>query len=944
MNPLDSLRDHGQRIWFDNLQRSLIWNGTLHRMVTEGGVSGVLSNPSIFEAAIAESADYSPAIAALIADGLGAAEIYEQLAVEDLQWACDVLRPVYDDTDGRDGYCSLAVSPHLARDAMETIDEATRLWDTVGRDNLMVQIPGTQAGLSAVRELIAQGINVNVSLVFSVDRYRAAHDAYLEGVEDLVRAGGDPSSVASVVSVYVSRLDTIVDAHIDQRLTTADDAVKAKLEALRGRAATAVAKLTYQAYRDTVASERWMNLASQGARTQRLLWASTSAKDPAFHDVRYVEELLGAETVVAMTAATYDAFKDHGRTDDALVKGLADAEATIARLAEADLSIATVATTLEDEGVNEFISAYDGLMASIQGARTAIMDDAQPSMDLQLGAYEDAVDARIHRLDDQAFVRRLWGRDGTLFGEDDSVVENADASMGWLDTVEAMGEYVEHLVELQDELETAEVESVVLMGMGGSSLAPDVLARTFGQLDGSPELLILDSTVPAQIRAIEGEISPEESVFIVASKSGSTIEPRSLEAHFFEQIQSADRFVAITDPESVLEAEASMRDFFAIYSGDPEVGGRYGALSPFGMVPAAAMGLDVDELLDRAQLMVASCSAAVPAAHNPGVALGAALGELARSGRDKLTFVASGQMQSFGAWLEQLIAESTGKNGVGILPVDGEALGPPEVYGDDRVFAYIALEDDDDDVQSKVLDKLDALASAGHPVLTFVLSDPRDLMQEMFRWQVATAAAAHVLGVNPFDQPDVQISKDFANELLHGYVTEGHRPVVPDRTTIADDLGLTAWAKPGSEIAAGALADVLSAFLGRATRGDYVALQAFIEMSDEHDAALQHIRLAIRDQYRVATTVGFGPRYLHSTGQLHKGGPNTGHFIQLTADDPEDFEVPGRNYSFGVLKDAQQAGDFMALSARDRRVIQVHLGADPQAGLERLAEILIPSR
>ena len=941
MNPLQGLRAQGQSVWFDDIQRSLIWTGALHRMVTVDGLTGLTSNASIFEKAIAESSDYTAALAALVADGLDPSEAYEQLVVEDMQWACDVLRPVYYETEGRDGFCSLEVSPHLAHEPLETGEEASRLWELVGRENLMIQIPATQAGLTVIPDLIAQGINVNATLLFSVERYQAVHDAYLRGLEELIRAGGDPSTVASVASFFVGRIDALVDSALDDQLAEASSDRRATIESLRGQVGVATAKLAYRSYRQTLEGDRWRALAAEGAQPQRLLWASMRPKDPSFRDVRYVEALIGHDTVASLPSATYDAFRDHGVVAPTLTTDVAAAEATLAGLEAVDIPIAEVTETLEEEGVHAYVESYDRLMGAVQGARAAIMADAQPSMEMRLGSYESAVEACAHALDEDGFVRRLWGHDGSLFGRGVQA-DDAERFMGWLEIVDVMRDYADHLLHLQDRLEADETESVVVVGMGGSSLAAQVFAQTFGQLDGSPELLVLDSTVPAQIRALEGEITLEETLFIVASKSGTTEEAVAFDAYFFDQVKNPGNFAAITDPGTPLEESAIDLDYMTIFHGDEEIGGRYSALSPFGMVPAAAMGLDTEELLDRAQLMIGSCSPAVPVFENPGVYLGAAIGALAKAGRNKLTLVLSSTIRAFGAWLEQLLAESTGKEGRGVLPVDNEALGTPDKYGDDRLFVHIALEDDDDR-STEVYDKLDALHAAGHPVFTFTLSDPRDITQEMFRWQIATAAMGHVLAVNPFDQPNVQQSKDYTRSLLEAYEDQGAPPRVPDLVLLAEDEGLTVLTDAANAEAIGSPDSVqtaLRAHLGRIKPGDYVAFNAFIETTEDTEAALSRIRLSVRDHYRVATTVGFGPRFLHSTGQFHKGGPNNGVFFQLTCDDPEDLPVPGRAYSFSTLKAAQEAGDFMALAEGSRRLLRVHLGADVAAGLDTLARLL----
>lgn len=938
MNRIRALADHGQSIWYDFIQRDMIWTGTLHRMVAEDGLKGVTSNPSIFQKAIGGSAAYQPAVMAEVSRGEAAGDIFDQLAITDIQLACDVLRPVYDETEGADGFVSLEVSPYLADDTLGTIEEAQRLWDSVARENLMIKVPGTKAGVPAVEQLISDGVNVNVTLLFSVARYVEVAEAFIRGLQTFGASGGDVSRVSSVASFFVSRIDGKVDAALQARLQNASGEEKAKLEGLLGKVAIANAKNAYRSYQQLIAEDRWKALAAEGAHPQRLLWASTSTKNPDYRDVLYIEELIGPDTVNTVPAATYDAFQDHGEIRASLLEDIEGALATLKALEEADISLDAITETLEREGVDSFADAFDGLMSTVESRRAAMLGDALTQMEAKLGAYAEPIEDALGALTKTGFVRRLWERDGSLFG-DEAAAAHASQFMGWLDIPDVMLDQVQHLVELQEDLEDGEVEQVVLMGMGGSSLAPDVLRKTFGQLDGSPELLVLDSTVPAQVKAIEREVEQSENtVFITASKSGTTTEPLSFDSYFWDAVKDGDHFIAITDPGSKLEQDALERDFRAIYNGDPEVGGRYSALSPFGLVPAAAMGLDVIDLLERVDLMIGSCGPSVPPAHNAGVSLGVMIGELAEAGRDKLTFVLSPGIASFGGWLEQLIAESTGKHGKGIVPVDGEALGAPEVYGDDRVFVY--LEVDGEPVEGAD-EKLEALHAAGHPVIHIRLADRRDLVQEMFRWEIATATAGHVMGINPFDQPNVQESKDFTKKLL-GEATDGKLAGIEGEVKLLEADGVTVYTDAANAEAlkgAGSLAEVLKAHIDRAGAGDYVAFNAYVEMNEAHEAALQTLRMRVRDGHHVATTVGFGPRFLHSTGQLHKGGANNGVFVQVTCDDPEDMPVPGQSFGFSLLKQAQEAGDFLALSSRERRLIRVHL-SDVEAGLAAIAKAI----
>ena len=515
-------------------------------------------------------------------------------------------------------------------------------------------------------------------------------------------------------------------------------------------------------------------------------------------------------------------------------------------------------------------------------------------------------------------MKRLWARDASLWtGADEA------SWLGWLDVAGAQLGRASALRELAAEARAERFTHALVLGMGGSSLCPEVLKMTFGRIGGHPELFVLDSTDPAQIRAIEGRIDLTHTLFIVSSKSGTTLEPNIFLQYFFDRARQAvgseragTRFIAITDPGSKLTQVAKADRFRRVLAGVPSIGGRYSALSDFGMAPAAIMGLDVGRFLGHAVAMSERCGASVPPAENPGVLLGAVLGVLARRGRDKVTLTASPRIAGLGVWLEQLLAESTGKIGKGLIPVDREPLGPPAVYGDDRQFVYVRLTSAADPAQD---DAVAALERAGQPVVRLGIDDPYELGAEFFRWEIATAVAGAILGVNPFDQPDVEASKVATRALTDHYETAGALPA--ESPLRADDP---------------AFAAKVGAHLRTAKPGDYVALLAYIPMNEAHDAELQTARVAIRDRLHVATCVGFGPRYLHSTGQAYKGGPNSGVFLHATCDDVDDLPVPGHRYSFGVVKAAQALGDLQVLRERGRRALRVHLGADVKAGLALL--------
>ena len=538
------------------------------------------------------------------------------------------------------------------------------------------------------------------------------------------------------------------------------------------------------------------------------------------------------------------------------------------------------------------------------------------------------------------------GKVGKLWARDPSLWTGADEGdwLGWLGIVEDQLTHAERLTTLGEEVRAAGFRDAVVLGMGGSSLCPEVLALTFGAQPGSPRLRVLDSTDPAQIKTLGGKVDPAATLFIVSSKSGSTLEPNIFKQYFLETVkeavganQAGNHFIAVTDPGSKLQKVAEDDGFRHIFHGVPSIGGRYSALSDFGMVPAAVMGIDVALFLERAHQMALACSPRQPAEDNPGVVLGSILGSAAKQGRDKVTIIASPGVWDLGAWLEQLLAESTGKQGKGLIPVDREPLGSPQTYGDDRLFVYVRLESGPDPSQDRAVD---ALTAAGHPVVRIPVTDAYDLGGEFFRWEIATAVAGSVIGINPFDQPDVEASKIATRALTDEYEKTGS---LPGETPLLDADGLRLFAdnENASSLSSAAgtdssLVGYLRAHLNRLGAGDYLGLLAYVEMNETHEQTLQEIRQAVRDSKHVATCVGFGPRFLHSTGQAYKGGPNSGVFLQVTCDEAADLAVPGQKYTFGVVKAAQARGDFQVLAERNRRALRVHLGADVAAGLSKL--------
>lgn len=940
MNPLVQLREFGQSPWYDSIRRGLITSGELKALIDHDGLMGVTSNPSLFEQALGAGTEYNQALEHIASAVTSMKEIYEALAIRDIQDAADLLHPVYEQSRTRDGYASLAVSPDLAFHTQGIIEEAVRLHKAVGRDNVMITVPATPEGIPAIEYLLSRDINVNATLLFGVEVYEQVAWAYVSGLEKLAAQGGDVTRIASVASFFISRIDTLVDSLLDAKLKEASAPMdKAALRNLLGKAAIANAKMAYVKFQEVCSSPRFQALRAHGAKVQRLLWASTGAKNPTYPDTYYVDELIGPDTVTTMPAATVNAFRDHGRVHNRFVEGIQEARETMGLLAACNIEMQDVTRKLLVDGAKLSLESFDQLMGVISRKREEALGPKLNRQTYALGAFEGGVQTRLKELRQTGFVRKFWAKDPSLWHRDPAHQAIIRHALGWLRVAEQQVHHLPRIKAVAESIRAAGFQHVLLLGMGGSSLCPEVFRMTFGVVPGFPELHVLDSTVPAQVRRFEKRGDLSKTLCIVASKSGSTTEPLVFSRYFFDRMrqvkgdQAGENFIAITDPGSLLERLAKESRFRDILPGVPDIGGRYSALSNFGLVPAAIMGVNVEHLLYRAERMRQSCDSCVPPEANPGVRLGVAMGELAGQGRDKITFITSPAIGNLGAWMEQLIAESTGKEGKGIVPIDDEPLGAPEVYGADRFFAYIRYAGGADSAQDA---RVAALEQAGHPVVRIELTDLINLGEEFFLWEVATAVAGSLLGINAFDQPDVQESKDFTKAFLDEYTQTGR---LPEEAPILTAEGIKIYGDAASRaVLTGAttLEAALKAHLARVKAGDYVAVNAYVERTEATHQTLQSIRLRVRDNKKVATTLGYGPRFLHSTGQLHKGGPNSGLFLQITSDDAEDLPIPGEPYTFGVLKAAQALGDFVCLGARHRRAIRVHLGADVEAGLKTL--------
>ena len=900
LNPrLLAITEAGVSVWLDQIRRAMVQGGELARMVAVESLRGVTSNPSIFEKAILGSDDYDDDLKALARENLDSVAIYEDIAIRDVQLAADVLAGVHRDSGGRDGFVSLEVSPDLAHDTEGTLAQVRSFWQRVDRVNVMIKIPGTPEGVPAIEQALYEGINVNVTLLFSVSAYENVAEAYTHALERR-HAEGLELSVNSVASFFVSRVDTNVDRRLEQ-LGRSD---------LAGTAALANARAAYLRFKQLFSGARWDALAAAGGAVQRPLWASTGTKNPHYSDTMYVDGLIAPHTVNTMPLATLLAVADHGSMPGPT--GEQDPSADLAALAEAGIDLDEVTDELLADGVEQFEEAMSRLLAGIEERRAAVVTGRPSRIHARLPMLlQPPVAERVRHAVAENVAQRVWRRDPSLWG---GAVGAAGGSssfeiedrLGWLTVSEPMLEHAGDLHAFAAQCRADGFTDAVLLGMGGSSLGPEVIRRSFGEIPDGLRLTVLDSTHPDAVLGVQDSIDLDKTLFVVSSKSGSTIETLS-HYKYFSELVGSDHFVVITDPGSPLERLAAADGLRRCFLNPPDIGGRYSVLSYFGLVPAALMGVSIEALLHRCQVAEQMCAHYDSSESNSGLWFGAVIGELARRGRDKLTFLISPPIESFGLWAEQLVAESTGKHGRGIVPVVDEPLSDTaDVYGDDRVFVYRRnLEHPEERLDAAI----EQISAAGHPTVTLPAHGPADLGRIFFLTEFAVAVAGWALEINPFDQPNVQEAKDNTARVL----ASGSVP----RVAVAGD----------SE---------LRALLADAKPPHYVAIMGYLPPSDGLDAAIASLRTAIRAATGAATTFGYGPRFEHSTGQLHKGGPPTGRFLQLVGAPGRDADIPGAGYSFGTLIAAQAAGDLETLRSHGLAAERVELNGDPAEAVRAL--------
>ncbi len=945
MNTLTDLINFGQSYWLDDLTRKTITNGELNKRVTEQGLRGITSNPAIFNKAIEDSRDYDEQITALVEKGKSPLQIYDALTIKDVQDACDILKPVYEQSGGTDGFVSLEVSPYLARDAEGTMQEACRLFNAVARPNCMIKIPGTREGIPAIEQLLYEGIRINITLLFSRERYAEVAEAYIRAIERRIAEDKPVNNIVSVASIFISRIDTLCDELIGQHIIATEGTKTVnRPELLFGKAGIATARLSYQRFKQIFSSGIWKELEAKEAHVQRPLWASTGNKDPLHGDLRYVESLIGENTVNTLPEATIAAFADHGNLQkDAIEEGIEQAEQVFADIKALGIDIDFITQQLENEGIRKFTDAYDKSISNLADKRIKILGDEASSQHISYGKLEAAINAAYAVMDTRKTGRLLFAKDPYLWKADTQQTKEIKQRLDWLNLPDNFTENANELLSFALQMKEEGYKYAVLLGMGGSSLCSEVARETFGTVNGYLQLLVLDNTDPDAILEVEKNISIDKTLFIVASKSGNTEETLSFFRYFYHQLERnnnnkpGNNFVAITDAGTPLVDIAEQYQFRKVFLNVSGLGGRYSVLSDFGLLPMALSGVDINAFLSSAQQMENSCDS-IPAADNPGISLGVALGICQRLGRDKVTFVLSSSLSSFGYWVEQLLAESTGKEGQGLIPVNGELPGEAEVYGADRIFMHIYLPSDDNKADDK---KIQALEAAGHPVVRIKVANKMALGGEYYRWEIAVVIAGIVIGINPFDQPNVEESKANTKQLLEGWSKKGaFKKAEPswnlEPVSIYGGMKTAQLATNHYKSTAAFIND----FTELAKPGDYIALLPYFLMTEHRNNILQAWRQQMRDELKIATTLLNGPRYLHSTGQLHKGGPDTGLYILLTGDEQEDIAIPGEKFGFATLHQAQALGDFRSLDNKGRRVIRIHLGKDIDAGLDILYPLI----
>lgn len=924
--PLHDLERHGQVVWISYLRRNLLAAGHLQRLIEDYAVSGINFDAELFAHAVARGPEYRESVAKLKARGLSPVEILEELLIEDVALASAALRRARPADLG--GWVAVTV-PLRYRTSVTAITEwARRLEEAAESRRVLVKLPASAVGLRAVEGTVAAGHSVYVDRIFGLEQLDQALDAHARGLALRAAAGEPLASARLVLAMNLVRIDVAVDELLrDRRREVTGE--RDMIESLHGRAAIALGKLAWRRLREWDGDTRQAELVAKGAPPPWLAWEGTRTLSPARRDVEYLEELIGPRTIAVVSRLALGAFRDHGETAGTVTRQHSEAQEIVDDLRAVGIDLDELAAGLQE-------AALAARETSGRDLETAVASQSSTSaLVVEAGGLTDRCGELEREAERIGLVRRLWDRDPTLWPAGVADPARIRDRLGWLALPEAMTEEALPVLGARPPAGDSAIR-IVLLGMGGSSLGAETCRVAFGRRG----FVVLDTTVPGGVAAVAARADTGGAIFVVASKSGTTVETLALADFFWERADDerpGDRWVAITDPGTPLHEMARRRDFQRIWLNPPDVGGRYSILSYFGLVPMALMGIDIGRILASASQMAVLSGAEVKAADNPAVQLGVLLAAALQEGRDKLTVLTSPSLNGLSDWIEQLVAESTGKDGRGLVPVSQEPLGAPDAYGADRTFVQLRLAGDAEDEPQATL--LAAMEAQGAPVVRIELDDPHDLGGEFLRWELAVAMAGALVGFDPFDEPDVAGAKRRTAELLdvatRGEPLQKEAPIAesawvslfgdPERLGIDGDAPWTPEA-------------VLEALLARAKPPHYLAIQGFLAPDEPTWHALQGLRALVRDRTGAAATVGWGPRFLHSTGQLHKGGGDRALVLQITAEVSGDLPIPGREYTFGTLAAAQALADFRALSERGRAIVRVHLRRSTEAGLASLLE------
>ena len=919
MASLTDLHQLGQSTWLNYLRNSFIRSGELADRV-KMGVQGVTANAQVYERAIAGSSEYDAAIRRAMSEGKPARLIHQSLMVDDIQRAADALHPVFEESNRYDGFVSFEVDPAIFSDPTAAVAGVRHISHLIDRYNVMVEVPATEVGIQTIRALVADGVSINATHLFSVSDFERVARAYTDGLTHYISSHSVwRTTPTAVASFSLSPIDAAVDAEL----------AKLGRQELFGVAAVAMAKMLYQRYLELFSGPEWEKLVAKGGRPLRPKWTRVTPHDFQHRSDYYVNNLIGQNTVVTFSPVVLNTYLHTGHSVELLTRELDSARTHLAELAHLGIDAEAIGRKLQRQHLIASDRRFHSLVEAVIQKRDEL-DKEWHASSWALGTVGSAVEEGLRALCRQQIVCRIWAHDHTVWKPQPTEITNR---LGWLHIMDSLAQKVDQLKAFTENVVHQGYTHALLLGMGGSSLGPELFQKTFGR-PARPanmpfpylDLVVVDTTDADAIRAAEQSVDLAKTLVIVSTKSGGTVETLSAFKYFYNRMvakvgqeHAGEHFIGITDPDSRITEMAVRYRFRKVFLNDSNIGGRYSALSYFGLVPAALVGVDIAELLERAAIMASNAALCHCDAIGDNLAarLGTTMGKLAQSGRDKITFISSLSLTSFGDWVEQLIAESLGKEGKGVLPVVGEPPAPVETYGSDRFFVHIRLEGD------KEIDAfVSRLAQAGHPVITLKLKDLYDIGGQFFLWEMATAVAGHFLSINPFDQPDVEDAKVKARAVVAEYTEKGVLP--PGKFTELTPRRL-------------------DEFLGQAQPGDYVAIQAYIQPTPETEAALQALRQAIHLRTGLATTAGFGPRYLHSTGQLHKGDRGNGLFIQFVSDAVEDVDIPNEageamsSMTFNVLKKAQALGDAQALRDNHRRFISFEVGTDAAGAIQEVA-------